>query len=65
MSHLLNIVETNFHGSFTTEHINTDCYSGFAPQELTEEKNIIGEPVLEVEFKNVSRKDGMYVQFEV
>ena len=42
-----------------------DCYSGFAPQELTEEENIIGEPVLEVEFKNVSRKDGMYVQFEV
>ena len=42
-----------------------DCYDGFAPQELTEEENTVGEPDPEVEFKNVSRKDGMYVQFDV
>ncbi len=42
-----------------------DCYSGFAEQELTEEETGIGEPVPEVPFENVSRKDGIYVQFEV
>lgn len=42
-----------------------DCYSGFAPQERTEEENPIGEPVPEVPFENISRRDGNYVQFEV